>query len=115
MGVSMSRLMKFQKHSLSQGKITSQDFELMQQNIEQSVNGLLDKKQMNSQLLENQSLTIGIENWVEHGLGRDLIGWKITDVDTMAMIWRVATSTADTTKYLPLAVSASCTIDIEVF
>lgn len=72
------------------------------------------RPQMKSELLTEMSLTTGT-NLVPHRLGRRVVGWQVVDIDAVATIYRDDTSTVEPTKFLPLVVSANCTVRLLVF
>jgi hypothetical protein len=61
-------------------------------------------------------VTVGtVETLVEHKLGRQFLGWHLVDLQGDARVWRVATSTADQTKFLPLRSSIAVRVKLWVF
>lgn len=90
------------------------------QELSQVQDNLTDfSRQFNKTILDglimtDVSLTTSVANLV-HGLGRKYQGWHLIDIQGDARVWRDTTSTADTTKYLPLKASASVTVSLWVF
>lgn len=84
-------------------------------------------RQFNSEFLDGQLVTtpngsviegIAIDTVstnVPHGLGRAYRGWILIDKTGSANVWRDATSTADSAKFLPLIASSAVTIKLWVF
>jgi hypothetical protein len=68
-----------------------------------------------ARLFAGKTLTAGVENLLEHGLGKAVSGWRIVDINVPAFVWRVTTSTAPAARYLSLGVSATAVVSIEVF
>ena len=64
--------------------------------------------------IESVSLSTSVAH-VAHKLGRRWRGWRVTDQNADATIYRDPTSTADQTKFISLLASASVTVDLEVF
>lgn len=94
----------------------SRDLVEAQSRVQRTVEPLQRKPWLSGgELIEGVSLTSAIENWLEHGLGRDVRGWFLTDIDTATHVWRVTTSDADLGKFLPLGCSYDCSIDLVVF
>lgn len=99
------------------------DISQVQDNVGRVLDEITIKPQMDSFFLDRSgntsalgiALVAGVENWIEHGLGRAILGWDLKDIQAPAMVWRVATSTADLEKYLPLGTTANVTVMIEVF
>ncbi len=91
------------------------DLLMAQQGILRGLNPLLERPHLDSTLIEDVALTPGIENWVEHGLGRAVRGYWVTRQDAAALIWQPSASTADLGLYLPLGTSAACAVDLVVF
>jgi len=99
------------------GKDTSaQEFVEAQLRLERVLNPVLKKPWNSGVLLQAVALEVGFENWVEHGLGRAFISWTVCDPRGNLGTWRrVETSTADLTKYIPIAVTTPLTVDLLVF
>lgn len=108
-------MIKFIKHIGKTTNATSQDINDLQANIERTVKQFTDREHLLSTLIEDVLLISGQENWVEHGLGKEIRGWRVVDINFPCIVWRVGTSTASLTKYLPLGVSRNCTVSLEVF
>lgn len=102
-------------HYASGSLATSYDLLRAQTVVGAPLNALLRKPHMDSQLIENVALTPGVENRLEHGLGRDVRGYWITRGGNGALVWWVEPSDANPRLYLPLATTAACDIDLVVF
>lgn len=71
------------------------------------------KPQLDSVLVKNVRLFASSDNPVPHLLGREYVGWQLTDLDANAVVWRSSTQLKD--KFLTLRTSADCTVSILVF
>ena len=87
----------------------------IQDSIARAVDPIIDKPQMDTLYYEDVELLAGVENWLEHGLGRKVRGWRLEENDTPALVYRVTASSADLTKFLPLAASSNSCVKITVF
>lgn len=104
----------FKRHVI-QGPVKTQDLTIIQENIARVLDRFTSAESSDGVLLEDLALSAGVENLVEHGLGRRFRGWFIADVDAGATIWRVSASTANLSRYLPLATSTAATVALWVF
>jgi hypothetical protein len=87
----------------------------LQDNIAISLNPLVTSPTLNTQVLKSVSLSSGT-NVINHKLGRNLQGWKITRMrDTFSQIYDSQDSNPNPTKTLILNSSVNVVIDIEVF
>lgn len=85
----------------------------IQANVREFTNQL-NKKTLDGNFLE--SITIGTSTTlVPHALARSYLGWSIADLQGDARVWRDTTSTADTTKFIPLKASSSVIVNLWVF
>jgi hypothetical protein len=110
--------MPFKPFVIHQPDVTSEwsyDLIQAQDQVGAAVDQVLTKEHLDSVLYEDVSLSPGVENWLEHGLDRAVRGFHIVDIDLPAMVYRVTSSTADLTKYLPLACTDTLTVSIVVF
>jgi hypothetical protein len=82
------------------------------------------RPQLSSELAQGEQQSSGLKGiellaastvLVPHGLGREYEGWKVTRKFHNAVVWEDGTSTADKTRFVPLACSANCTVQLEVF
>ena len=95
---------------------TSREFLEAELRLERIVNRVGMKPWNDGVLIQGVVLEVGFENWVEHGLGRKFVSWTVCDPRGNLGCWRrVETSTADLTKYIPIAVTTPLTVDIMVF
>jgi len=76
-----------------------------------SINTLLALPQSNGKLLTGIVLTNGV-NIIPHGLGREIQGWILTDLNAAVTIYRSAPFNQTT---LTLTSSGAATVNIEVF
>lgn len=93
-------------------KIQSADSTInrLQSQIEQSLNPVLKQAILDGVIINDIAITTaGVE--IEHGLGRQPLGWALIDNQADARIWR----TAWTDRLLTLDASGTSTISIYVF
>ena len=106
---------QFSRHQAIAESATPYDLSQLQDRLEEVLEQLTSKDQLDTLLFEDVALVAGQENWLEHGLGATVRGWRVNDLDQPAIINRVSGSTADLTKYLPLATTVTCNVSIEVY
>lgn len=105
-------------------KLNFEDRQLsaFQENVERSISPLLADPSSGRRLLEDTgdglkqgiALLAASTTLVAHGLGR-AVKWNVVDLQADARVWRDATSTAPTDRFLALKCSANCTIKLEVY
>jgi hypothetical protein len=88
----MSRLVKIPWH---------QDFDAFQKDFQTFITNWLARRWVQAEEVGPVLLSTTTTN-VQHGLGRQYIGWAVADIDNSAIVFRDATSTADNKLYLPL-------------
>jgi hypothetical protein len=89
------------------------DISKFQSNVQEFL-GQFNTVLNNGLILENLSVgTTTVD--IPHLLGRSYQGWHLLDIDADARVWRDSTSSANSSKFLPLKASASATIKIWVF
>lgn len=95
--------------------IQPKEYELdqIQRNISEFVNQLTVNPLLGGQLLSNITITTGNNN-INHGLGRDITGWIITDINTNVNIYKAATQPSPS-KILTLTSTGNSTISLYVF
>lgn len=96
--------------------ITDKQINAVQDNIEIALKPLLNRDQLDSNIIKNISLVPGIVNKVPHTLGRVLQGWIIIrnhGINT-AVVDLQDTNTSQHL-LLNLAVSEACVVDLLVF
>lgn len=95
--------------------IDSEDREIVkiQENM-QTWTRQLNRTMLSGILLDEVTIATS-ETLVPHLLGRAFQGWQIIDLQGDARVWRVATSTANTSLFLPLRASASVVVKLWVF
>lgn len=107
----------FKKIRIRQGQPpTAEEFNSVQDNIDQAVSQLLGKDVLDQQLLKNVVLLPGITNKVSHGLGRRLAGYLVVRNHGS---YAILTDTQDTNPapdlLLYLTTPALVTVDLLVF
>lgn len=110
---------KFKKLFISLADLTDPDNLLriinsLQTNIENSVGSMTVKTQNDSLIINNISLTTGA-NLVSHGLGKNLVGWKLVRIRGDARVWDDQDNNASPNLTLKLQSSANVVVDLEVF
>lgn len=119
-------LPRFAKHQAQAQGPWAYDLLRLQSALEPMLAELARRPQLGSELIEKSAtaqvtgvaLTVGVENLVEHGLGKVVRGWQLVDIRGPAFVWRVespASSDYDETKHLALACSANVTVMLEVY
>lgn len=73
------------------------------------------KKLIDGSLLTGVALTTGSANNVPHKLGRDIVGYLITQRSADCRIWDGQLTNTQKDKFLILQTSANVTVDIWVF
>lgn len=94
-------------------KIASKDTTItqLQNNVEAAVNPIIDKVIVDGILLKNINLTTGIDNIINHKLGRALIGYTIVSKSSNSNIW----NTQQGSKTITLQCSLNTIVNIWVF
>jgi hypothetical protein len=87
----------------------------LQSNIDDAITPMAFKSQNDSTILANVTLTQGINNIVNHTLGRQLAGWQIVRKRAQADIWDSQDSNTNPALTLLLNTSADVVVDILVF
>jgi len=87
----------------------------IQDNVEQAIKQLPTTEIIQGRLLINVSLVSGSINFVDHKLGRKLIGWKITRIRANSIIWDSQDTNVSPDKLLSLNCNNNVTVDIWVF
>jgi hypothetical protein len=78
----------------------------------QTLNPVINNPLLQGQLISNLSLSSSNSQTFNHGLGRNMKGWFIVDINSEANIWRTAPFNAST---LTLTANAETTFSIWVF
>lgn len=102
------------------------DLLAVQDAVGRILNRLAEQPHLDADLIEKTSaavavgltLTAGQENLLVHGLGQPVRGWWIADIQTPALIWRIATPSSgnyNANTHLALGTSATATVIIVVF
>lgn len=93
-----------------------QTVDLMQDNISQVFDQILPKEILDGRLLKNIALSDSGTNVIEHGLGRELIGWiPVRSRDGFCVCIDLQDSSPMTDKFLYLQSIAICEVDFWVF
>ena len=76
----------------------------------------VDRAPNDYQYLQSVVLVTGSTQNVEHMLGRTVRGYRVTRKTAAGTLHdEIHLAAVDLTKFLPLVVSANCTVDLEVF
>lgn len=94
---------------------TDKELSRVQDNVEAVLNVVTDKAILDGNRITNVSLTTGTTNEINHGLGRELIGWIILRKRSQADVWDLQDDSQNKKKTLSLACSADVKIDLWVF
>lgn len=87
----------------------------LQQNIVDAFTPMVEKTQNDSLVLQNVQLRAAQNNAVNHTLGRNLQGWKLTRQRTQSQIWDTQDLNKSPNLSLWLSCSVDVTVDLEVF
>lgn len=87
----------------------------MQRSIQEVIDSIADDEMVAAVEYRSKELQTGYENLLEHGLGRPVRGWLVTDNPQDADVWRNGDSTVDQTRYLSLGCDIDCTINVRVW
>jgi len=105
----------FTRHTPSGQRSPNDELVTTQDSLERVLGEFTRREQNDSHLIFDLILTAGYENNIEHGLGKVVRGWKLVDVRDAAVIWRIADTEADQSKYLVLATTTDTIVSLEVF
>lgn len=87
----------------------------LQANINEALRTIENLPWMNGVLLENIVLTSGVDNTVNHGLGRSPNGFVVIDKQVTCDVWRSPTVNNLTDLSLLLRTSSTATVKLWVF
>ena len=96
-------------------KIEDRATEKFQDNVEVSLNAVLNKEILDGILIQNVSILTGVTNVINHKLDRIPLGYLIIRKRADSRIWDLQDANNNKTKTLSLVCSADVTIDIWVF
>lgn len=111
----MTRPLRLEHAPIPVGRVGPADFVTFSEYISRALSEIVDRGQNYTQIVSSVALTTGSTTSVAHGLGRKWSGWRVVDKTANAVVWRDATSSADSAVFLPLTCSANVTIDLEVW
>lgn len=98
-----------------QGVVNAHDIAQVQANVSRILDQLASNEYLYGVRFTDIAMEAGFENLLEHGLDREPEGFFVVSANAGALVWQVSSSSANVKKFLPLAVSADCTIDLVVF
>jgi len=90
---------------------TNSEINRLQTNIESSLSPIVQKPQLDSNILTGIILHVGKTNNVAHLLNRIPIGYKVINCYGESNVWNIKQSDSS---FLYLACSATVTVDLEV-
>ena len=89
-----------------------QDLELLMQNVKKFAKVLEDNPLLDGRLIEDVDLANAVNTTIDHKLGRQPMGWIVTDhAGTGTLIYRISWDD----KTLVLLAAAACTVGLWVF
>lgn len=91
-------------------KIPTREVEQMQESISQTVNPVIRKEILNGLLIKDVDLDSGVDNFVEHKLGRKLIGYVVVRKNVPAVINDKQETNQQSDRFLIL----NCTVGVRV-
>lgn len=91
--------------------VSDYDLSRVQDSVSQTLNDITLKPLLDGFLLTNISLIAGVDNKINHKLGRTLQMWLVVRQDANANVWEVASVTSSV---LALRCSANVTISLWV-
>lgn len=93
----------------------SSELNKFQDNVENSLQGLLNAPILNGTLIKDIPLVNGRVNEITHELGREPQGWYVVRKRADSRIWDTQEYNPNPSRYLSLACSHDVTIDIWIF
>lgn len=87
----------------------------LQDSIAQSFQQFEKLPQLDSVVVSNITLASGIDNQVEHKLGRPILGWQIIRKDANADVWESSTVNTAPSSFVILKASANVTVSFIFF
>ena len=94
---------------------TVQELVQVQDNIEQTINSVFNKEIVNGVMRRDIVLTTGSDNIVSHQLGRNLLGWVVTERGANAVVYKSSTTNPFPDRNIILNCSANVTVNIWFF
>lgn len=118
----MATIQKYRRHPVRESP-TAHDFVRIVEETGRVLDDLARRPQLSAeQLLDGNADAeyeiAATETLVEHKLGKAVRGWRATDIQGNAQVWRVTAPTTtgfDETKHLCLQASSAVTIKLEVW
>ena len=104
-------LPSFNRFAFGRDPVTRADMEAFIEFLEEMLGPLLDNPANDTNFIGDVQLGTG-GRAISHQLGRQLLGWKLTRLDTDANVWE---SQPPDNTFLYLQASTDCTVSIEVF
>lgn len=92
-----------------------EDTRQLQDAVEKVLNSILPKQILDGRIIKNVLVTSGTPKNVDHGLGRELVGWFSILNSANSVVWDSQGSNTSRDKTLVLNASATTTISLWVF
>jgi hypothetical protein len=86
----------------------------IQDNVSKALARIERKEWMGGVILRGVELTGGTDTAVDHGLGREPLGWMVVDANAAATYYQGSTTNAHPDRTLFLRASATVTVDLWV-
>jgi len=98
-------------------KVYTDDFALrqVQDNVEPIFKHLASKTVLHGLVVKDEVITTGKDNYIDHNLGREFIGWLVIRKNANADVWDSDTSNVHLNKHIILKSSANVTVTLWVF
>ena len=100
--------------SIARVQTTSRELNQVQSQIISSVQPVLDNPIVNGRLIQSLAVSSG-SNVIDHGLGRELLGWIVVRNSASVTFYDTQNSNANPARTLLLTASGNATISLYVF
>lgn len=94
-------------------RTTVRDIQKLQDALARVFNAIQTKEILDGRLISDIVIETGTPKEINHGLGKPIRGWIITDINADANVYRSASTTPNST--FVLNASANCTVSLWVF
>ena len=101
-------------NSIARVQTSSREFNQFQSQVISSVQPVLSNPIVNGRLIESLSVSSG-SNIIDHGLGRELLGWIVVRNNANVTFYDTQASNANPARTLLLTASGNATISLYVF
>lgn len=100
--------------AIARVQTTSRELNQIQSQIISSVDPILANPIVNGRLIQSLSVVTG-SNTIDHGLGRELLGWIVVRNNANVTFYDTQSSNANPARTLLLTASGNATISLYVF